>query len=144
MSRERHPNFHIDGDASAVVEAIADRFIQEKRRSRSKAMDNLQSRLLANAVVLMEAGFIDFEKLLGKVGDLEKTTVQKEKSGFNSMDKLEAFMQDLEKSSMAASEPMAAPVIRGDDEDEDDEPVEESEDLEPEETEENASTPIES
>lgn len=139
--REPRENFRIEGDATLVVDEIARRFIEEKRKSRSKAMDNLQSRLLANAVVLMEAGYIDFEKLLGKVGDLEKTTVQKEKSGFNSMDRLEAFMQDLSKSSVAESEPMMAPVVSGDDDDE--EAPEDGEDEEPEEIEENASTSIE-
>lgn len=143
MTRERQSNFRIPGDASQVIEKIAASFIQEKRRSRSKAMDNLQSRLLANAVVLMDAGYIDFEKLLGKVGDLEKTTTQKERSGFDGMDKLEAFMQSLDKTPIAASEPMAAPVVPGDN-DEDEEPPEEDEDAEAEEIEEDAGTPIES
>lgn len=143
MSRERRSSFYIKGTPDEVVRQIADRFIQEKRRSRSKAMDNLQSRLLANAVVLMEAGYIDFEKLLGKVGDLEKTTVQKEKTGFSSMDKLEAFMQDLEKAPIDASEPLAAPIVAADEDDDDDGLDEEDPDAESEELE-DASTPIES
>ncbi|HEV2521046.1 MAG TPA: hypothetical protein VGT24_01585 [Candidatus Acidoferrales bacterium] len=120
-------DFFIAGDVDAVVRSIADSFNREKVRSRSKAMDNLQSRLLANAQVLIGANYISFKELLGEIAELEKSVSQRKSSDIPVMDKVESFMQGLASTDIGDSEPLAPThEISAEDEDEEEEDLTET------------------
>jgi len=102
----RRKDFAIDGEASEVVQEISRLFNQEKMRSRSKAMDNLQSRLFANGETLIKAGYLNFRELLGEIADLEKSIVERKGGDAPTMDKIEEFMQQLEGGSIEDSAPL--------------------------------------
>lgn len=115
MSQE----FFIPGDVDTVVREISNLFNKEKIKSRSKAMDNLQSRLFANCPILISAGYINFKELLGEIAELEKAVSERKSSDIPMMDKVELFMQGLSIPPTDDSAPLAPThEISSEDEDE--------------------------
>lgn len=123
-------SFWIEGDVDFVVNEISRLFNQEKVKSRSKAMDNLQSRLFANAQTLITAGYVSFKELLAQIAELEKSVSHRKTADIPLMDKIEAFMQDLRATDVSSSEPLAPrqniDVEEGEDEMEEEEESEEN------------------